>query len=137
VSLNEPQLCLRSSRELGYSLLASAKATEGGQHPDRDAQFGYVNDQVRAPGRGNAVMSVDAKMKELVGACKNGGREWNPAGEPEPVKVHDFIDPALGKANPHGVDDVAVGTGWASVGTDHDTASFAVQPSRAGGGRSG
>ena len=72
------------------------------------------------------MISVDAKKKELVGSYKNGGREWRPVGEPEPVKVHDFIDPALGKANPYGVYDVANNTGWVSVGTDHDTAAFAV-----------
>ena len=72
------------------------------------------------------MISVDAKKKELVGAYKNGGREWHHVGEPEPVKVHDFIDPALGKANPYGVYDVANNTGWVSVGTDHDTAAFAV-----------
>jgi transposase len=117
----------RLLKELGYSLQANSKTTEGGQHEDRDAQFGYLNDQVRAHlGTGDAVISVDTKKKELVGAYKNGGREWNPAGQPEPVKVHDFIDPALGKANPYGVYDVATDTGWVSVGTDHDTASFAV-----------
>jgi hypothetical protein len=117
----------RLLKEMGYSLQANAKTTEGGRHPDRDAQFGYLNDQVRAHlAAGDAVISVDTKKKELVGAYKNGGREWNPAGEPEPVKVHDFIDPALGKANPYGVYDVAANTGWVSVGTDHDTASFAV-----------
>jgi hypothetical protein len=117
----------RLLKERGYSLQANAKTTEGGQHMDRDAQFGYLNDQVgRHLAAGDAVISVDTKKKELVGAYKNGGREWTPAGRPEPVKVHDFIDPALGKANPYGVYDVATDTGWVSVGTDHDTASFAV-----------
>ncbi len=117
----------RLLRELGYSLQANAKTAEGGQHPDRDAQFGYLNDQVRSHlAAGDAVISVDTKKKELVGAYKNGGREWNPAGQPEPVKVHDFIDPALGRASPYGVYDVAANMGWVSVGTDHDTASFAV-----------
>jgi transposase-like protein len=117
----------RLLKELGYSLQANAKTTEGGQHEDRDAQFGYLGDQVRDHlGAGDAVISVDTKKKELVGAYKNGGREWNPAGAPEPVKIHDFIDPALGKANPYGVYDVATDTGWVSVGTDHDTTSFAV-----------
>jgi len=117
----------RLLRELGYSLQANAKTTEGGQHPDRDAQFGYLNDQAQAHmDASNPVISVDTKKKELVGAYKNGGREWSPAGEPVKVKVHDFIDPDLGKANPYGVYDVAADTGWVSVGTDHDTAQFAV-----------
>jgi hypothetical protein len=113
--------------ELGYSMQANAKTTEGRQHPDRDAQFAYLGEQAsRHLAAGNAVISVDAKKKELVGAYKNRGQEWSPAGEPEKVKVHDFIDPELGKANPYGVYDVASNTGWVCVGTDHDTASFAV-----------
>jgi hypothetical protein len=117
----------RLLKELGYRLQANAKTTEGAQHEDRDAQFGYLNDRVREHmDAGDAVISVDTKKKELVGAYKNAGREWSPAGQPEPVKVHDFIDPTLGKANPYGVYDVATDTGWVSVGTDHDTASFAV-----------
>ena len=117
----------RLLREGGYSLQANVKTAEGGQHPDRDAQFGYLDDRAREYlAAGDPVISVDSKKKELVGLFKNGGREWHPAGEPEPVKVHDFIDPALGKANPYGVYDVANNTGWVSVGTDHDTAAFAV-----------
>ena len=117
----------RLLRELGYSLQANAKTTEGRQHPDRDAQFGYLNDRAQAHiATGDPVISVDTKKKELVGAYKNGGREWHPQGHPEQVKVHDFIDPLLGKANPYGVYDVAADTGWVSVGTDHDTAAFAV-----------
>jgi len=117
----------RLLRELGYSLQANAKTAEGSQHPDRDAQFGYLNDQAKAHmDASNPVISVDTKKKELVGAYKNGGREWSPAGKPVPVKVHDFIDPDLGKANPYGVYDIAADTGWVSVGTDHDTAAFAV-----------
>jgi hypothetical protein len=113
--------------ELGYSLQANVKTTEGNQHPDRDAQFGYLNSQAQAHLDGsNPVISVDTKKKELVGAYKNAGREWSPAGTPEKVKVHDFIDPALGKANPYGVYDVVADAGWVSVGTDHDTAQFAV-----------
>jgi hypothetical protein len=113
--------------ELGYSLQANVKTTEGNQHPDRDAQFGYLNAQAQAHmDASNPVVSVDTKKKELVGAYKNPGREWSPAGKPEKVKVHDFIDPDLGKANPYGVYDVAADTGWVSVGTDHDTAEFAV-----------
>lgn len=113
--------------ERGYSLQANVKTAEGGQHPDRDAQFGYLNDQAQDHmAAGDPVISVDTKKKELVGEYKNGGREWRPAGEPEHVKVHDFVDPARGKANPYGVYDVAHNTGWVSVGTDHDTAAFAV-----------
>ena len=121
----------RLLRERGYSLQANVKTAEGGQHPDRDAQFGYLNEQASAHlASGDPVISVDAKKKELVGAYKNGGREWQPKGEPEPVKVHDFLDPALGKANPYGVYDVGANTGWVSVGTDHDTAAFAVNTIR-------
>ena len=117
----------RLLHQLGYSLQANAKTTEGSQHPDRDAQFGYLNDQAAAHmAAGEPVISVDTKKKELVGAYKNGGREWQPHGRPEPVKVHDFVDTQLGKANPYGVYDVAADTGWVSVGTDHDTAAFAV-----------
>lgn len=117
----------RLLHRLGYRLQANAKTTEGRLHPDRDAQFGYLNDQVQAhTAAGSPVISVDTKKKELVGAYKNGGREWQPTGQPEQVKVHDFVDPALGKANPYGIYDVAADTGWVSVGTDHDTAAFAV-----------
>ena len=117
--------------ERGYSLQANAKTTEGGQHVDRDAQFSYLNEQATAHlAAGDAVISVDTKKKELVGAYKNNGREWHPQGEPEQVKVHDFIDKQLGKANPYGVYDVGTNTGWVSVGTDHDTAAFAVNTIR-------
>lgn len=117
----------RLLHELGYSLQANAKTAEGGQHPDRDAQFGHLNDKATDHmAAGNPVISVDTKKKKLVGAYKNNGRECSPAGQPVPVKVHDFIDPALGKANPYGVYDVGADTGWVSVGTDHDTAAFAV-----------
>jgi hypothetical protein len=117
--------------EQGFSLQAGAKTVEGGQHPDRNAQFGYLNEQAREHlDAGDPVISVDTKKKELVGAYKNGGAEWRPAGDPEKVKVHDFIDPALGKANPYGVYDLGADTGWVSVGTDHDTAAFAVETIR-------
>ena len=113
--------------EGGYSLQANAKVIEGNQHPDRDAQFGYLAEQAKAHmATGDPVISVDTKKKELIGAYKNNGQEWAPKGNPTRVKVHDFIDPDLGKANPYGVYDVAHDTGWVSVGTDHDTASFAV-----------
>ncbi len=113
--------------QAGYSLQAPAKTVEGRQHPDRDAQFRYLNEQVKAfLGAGQPVVSVDAKKKELVGAFKNGGREWQPKGQPERVNVHDFPDPRLGKAIPYGIYDIGRTTGWVNVGQDHDTASFAV-----------
>lgn len=118
-------------RANGFSLQANTKQVEGGGHPDRDAQFSYLNAQAAAHQQaGEPVISVDTKKKELVGNYKNGGREWRPAGQPEPVKVHDFIDPDLGKANPYGVYDVSADTGWVSVGTDHDTSAFAVNTIR-------
>jgi len=121
----------RLLRERGYSLQANVKTAGGGQHMDRDAQFEYLNDQANAHlASGDPVISVDTKKKELVGAYKNGGREWQPKGEPEQVKVHDFVDPTLGKANPYGVYDVGANVGWVSVGTDHDTAAFAVNTIR-------
>jgi hypothetical protein len=113
--------------ELGYSLQALRKTREGGTHPDRDAQFVYLNEQTQAfQAQGYPVVSVDAKKKELVGDFKNGGREWQPQGEPERVRVYDFVDKARGKAIPYGVYDVTANTGWVSVGLDHDTAEFAV-----------
>ena len=118
-------------RANGFSLQGNAKQVEGGGHPDRDAQFAYLNEQVAEHQAGDQpVISVDTKKKELVGDYKNGGREWRPAGQPERVKVHDFIDPALGKANPYGVYDLSTDTGWVSVGTDHDTSAFAVNTIR-------
>jgi hypothetical protein len=114
-------------RAEGFSLQANAKTVEGAQHPDRDAQFGYLNDQaIDHIGTGDPVISVDTKKKELVGQFKNVGREWLPRGEPERVNVHDFMDRQLGKAIPYGVYDIAADAGWVSVGTDHDTAEFAV-----------
>ena len=117
--------------EEGFSLQGNAKALEGRRHPDRDAQFRYINERVKAhQGSGDPVVSVDTKKKELVGAFKNGGREWFPRGEPTQVSTHDFADPDLGKAIPYGVYDMAANTGWVSVGTDHDTAAFAVESIR-------
>jgi hypothetical protein len=114
-------------RALNYSLQATRKTKEGSEHPDRDAQFVYLNEQTRAfQQRGQPAISVDCKKKELVGDFKNGGREWQPAGYPEPVRVHDFLDKQLGKAIPYGVDDVTANQGWVSVGIDHETAAFAV-----------
>src|SRR5665647_985283 len=109
----------RLLHEQGFSLQGNAKTIEGGQHPDRDAQFSYLNDQAgQHLTAGDPVISVDTKKKELVGPYKNGGKEWHPAGDPEQVKVHDFIDPTVGKANPYGVYDLGADTGWVSVGTD-------------------
>jgi Rhodopirellula transposase DDE domain len=112
---------------LRYSLQGTRKTKEGASHPDRDAQFGHLNEQVQAfQARGQPVISVDTKKKELVGDFANRGREWQPGGQPELVRVHDFVDPDLGKAIPYGVYDVAANRGWVSVGTDHDTPAFAV-----------
>ncbi len=114
-------------KDLGYSLQGNRKTLEGASHPDRNAQFAYINDKTQAAlSAGQPVISVDTKKKELVGRYKNAGKEWMPQGAPEPVKVHDFVDAELGRANPYGVYDVARNAGWVSVGTDHDTASFAV-----------
>jgi transposase len=114
-------------REEGFSLQGNAKTIEGKQSPDRDAQFRYINDQAKAhQAAGDPVVSVDTKKKELVGAYKNAGREWVRAGEPVAVQTHDFPDAQLGKAIPYGVYDPGANTGWVSVGTDHDTAEFAV-----------
>ena len=118
-------------RELHYSLQANSKTQEGAQHIDRDAQFRYINTQATAfLNAGQPVISVDTKKKELVGNYKNNGREWRPKSTPDPVNVHDFIDPDLPRAVPYGVYDLADNVGWVSVGTDHDTASFAVNAIR-------
>jgi hypothetical protein len=118
--------------ELHYSLQANSKVIEGAAHPDRDAQFGYINAKVRAYLRsGDPVISVDTKRKELVGPFKNPGRAWNPQGQPVRVKVHDFKDPVLGKAVPYGIYDLGRNQGWVEVGIDHDTAAFAVAAIRA------
>ena len=115
----------------GYSLQANAKVVEGNQSPDRNAQFEHINTRVTAAlAAGQPVISVDTKKKELVGQYKNGGREWQPEGEPERVQVHDFVDAELGRANPYGVYDIGNDEGWVSVGTDHDTSAFAVQTIR-------
>jgi DDE family transposase len=113
--------------ELGYSLQANRKTLEGGHHPDRDAQFQYLSRRVQTFQRqGHPVVSVATKKKELVGQFRNGGREWQPRGQPERVKVHDFPEEELGKVIPYGVYDLAANKGWVSVGIDHDTAEFAV-----------
>ena len=112
---------------LGYSLQATAKQLEGSQHADRDAQFGYLAERVAEfLSSGDPVISVDAKKKELIGQKANRGREYQPKGRPERVDVHDFPDPAIGKAIPYGVYDIAANEGFVVVGSDHDTASFAA-----------
>ena len=115
----------------GYSLQANRKTREGKQHPDRNAQFEYLNAEVkRILDRGQPAISVDTKKKELVGDFKSGGREWRPQGMPEQVRVHDFKDKTLGKVVPYGVYDILNNQGWVSVGIDHDTAQFAVNSIR-------
>jgi hypothetical protein len=117
--------------DLDYSLQGNVKTLEGSQHADRNAQFEWINQKVQEiQAENNPVISVDTKKKELVGSYKNEGRTWRPKGEPEEVKVHDFPDPEFGRANPYGVYDLAANSGWVSVGTDHDTASFAVETIR-------
>src|SRR5215211_2655959 len=112
---------------MDYSLQATSKQVEGAQHPDRDGQFRYVNEQAKVHlAAGQPVISVDTKKKEVVGNFANGGREWQPTGEPERVNVHDFPDPKVGKAIPYGVYDLGRNAGWVGVGVDHDTAGFAV-----------
>jgi hypothetical protein len=116
---------------LGYSLQGNRKTREGSDHIDRDAQFEHINDQVGAyQRRAQPVISVDTKKKELIGDFKNSGREWRPKGNPEEVRTHDFMDRDLGKVNPYGVYDQSANVGWVSVGTDHDTAEFAVESIR-------
>ena len=117
----------RTLRGLQYSLQGNRKTREGGDHPDRDAQFAHIN-QTAATflAAGEPVISVDAKKKELVGDFKNGGREWQPKGEREDVRVYDFPIKELGRVTPYGVYDLGANDGWVSVGIDHDTAAFAV-----------
>jgi transposase len=117
--------------ELGYSLQANRKTKEGSHHPDRNAQFEHLNGKVKwSMSRQQPVISVDTKKKELVGDFKNGGRELSPKGQPEQVRVHDFVDPELGRATPYGIYDLGRNSGWVSVGMDHDTAEFAVETIR-------
>lgn len=116
--------------KLGYSLQGNKKTLEGASHPDRNAQFEYINTRVTDRlAKGEPVISVDTKKKELIGRFKNNGKTWQPKGEPTEVKVHDFVEEA-GRANPYGVYDIGADEGWVSVGTDHDTASFAVETIR-------
>ena len=117
--------------EMGYSLQANRKTLEGSSHPDRNAQFEHVNEAVQLQLLADEpVVSVDTKKKELVGEFKNGGRELRPKGDPEKVRMHDFPDPKLGRVNPYGVYDLKQNEAWVSVGTDHDTAAFAVESIR-------
>ena len=115
----------------GFSLQANRKTREGSEHPDRDAQFTHINASVTAAlAERQPVISVDTKKKELVGDFRNAGREWRPQGNPEEVRVHDFLLPELGRAVPYGLYDLAANAGWVSVGMNHDTAAFAVQTIR-------
>jgi len=126
-----PRTVGRLLNDAGYSLQSNRKTVEGSSHPDRNAQFLHISRTVRAfQDRGQPVISVDTNKKELVGAFKNGGREWRPTGRPEEVKIYDFLQPGLGKAIPYGVYDLTSNQGWVSVGIDHDTARFAVEAIR-------
>jgi transposase len=125
------ELVRRLLHQMGYSLQAPSKQKEGTAHPDRDAQFNYLNDTATAFAKdGQPVISVDTKKKELVGEFSNGGAEWHPKGEPTRTKTHDFVDKELGRAVPYGVYDLANDEGWVSVGDTADTASFAVESIR-------
>jgi len=116
---------------MGYSLQANQKTQEGIDHPDRNAQFEYLNEAIQQQlWAGEPSISVDTKKKELIGPFKNGGRELRPKGDPEQVLVHDFLIPELGRVSPYGVYDLAQNEAWVSVGTDHDTAAFAVESIR-------
>jgi len=118
-------------RQAGYSLQANRKTREGASHPDRDAQFRYINHRVQAQQRqGQPAISVDTKKKETLGNLKNPGKEWRPQGDPREVNVHDFPDPLKGKAVPYGVYDLAHDEAWVSVGISSDTAEFAVETIR-------
>jgi hypothetical protein len=126
-----PRTVAKLLKGSGYRLQANAKVVEGRQHPDRDAQFEYVNAAAVAfLAAGDPVLSVDTKKRELVGDFKNAGREWEPVGQPAEVQVHDFPGDAVGVALPYGVYDMGANTGWVNVGTDHDTAGFAVESIR-------
>jgi hypothetical protein len=117
--------------DLGYSLQSNRKRKEGADHPDRDAQFLYISNRAKGfQRRGEPVISVDTKKKELIGEFRNAGREWSPKGNPEEVNIHDFADKELGKVVPYGVYDIFQNQGWVSVGITHDTAVFAVEAIR-------
>ena len=126
-----PNVVAKLLRKLGYSLQSNRKTREGSKHPDRDAQFQYLDARMKEHMlEQSPVISVDTKKKELVGDFKNAGQELRPKGSPEEVRVHDFIDRELGRAVPYGIYDVADNKGWVSVGVDHDTAAFAVNTIR-------
>jgi len=125
------ELVGRLLARLGFSLQANSKTRDGANHPDRDAQFEYINARMKEfQAEGQPTISVDTKKKELVGDFKNGGRELRPKGEPEPVRVHDFVIPELGKVAPYGVYDISANSGWINLGIDHDTSAFAVESIR-------
>jgi len=116
---------------LGYSRQVNRKTKEGSHHPDRDGQFQHINRQVMATqAAGQPVISVDTRKKGLIGDYKNGGSDYRATGGPDAVRVHDFVDPELGKVAPYGIYDIAANAGWVSVGIDHDTAAFAVNAIR-------
>lgn len=118
-------------RSEGFSLQGNVKTVEGKQHPDRDGQFRYISEQVKAhQGTADPVISVDTKKKEPVGEFRNAGRQWRPKGSPAATLVHDFPEDAVGKAVPYGICDITANTGWVNVGTGHDTAAFAVESVR-------
>jgi hypothetical protein len=120
-----------SIKRLGYSLQSNKKTKEGGDHPDRDAQFEHINALAKKfISSGDPVISVDCKKKELIGEYKNNGREWTPIKTPEEVNVYDFVDKTNGKAAPYGVYDIFNNSGWVTVGVSSDTASFAVSTIR-------
>ena len=121
----------RLLRQLGFSLQGNKKTREGASHPDRDRQFEHINDKINQfQSTGQPAISVDTKKKELIGDFKNGGRELRPKGAPEPVRVHDFKIPELGKVAPYGIYDITANSGWVNIGIDHDTAAFAVESIR-------
>jgi hypothetical protein len=128
--VSKSQVC-QLLHEMEYQLAANRKSLEGGTNPDRNTQFEFINEQVKSFLERNCpVISVDAKKKELIGNYRQNGRVWRPKGEPELVKVYDFIDKKLGKATPYGVYDLRKNLGWVNVGIDHDTAEFAVESIR-------
>ena len=136
-TVSQRTICDLLARQ-GFSLQSTRKTREGEQHEDRDAQFNHIARTVADfQAAGDPVISVDTRKKELVGDFKNAGKEWQPKGVPEKVRVHDFIDPELGKVAPYGVYDLTTNAGWVSVGIDHDTAQFAVERFDAGGAKWG
>jgi hypothetical protein len=121
----------RAAAQHGYSLQANRNLDEGSDHPDRDAQFRFINEEVRkALAARRPVISVDTKKKELLGNCVNAGRQWRKAGTPERVQVHDFPSPTVPRAYPYGIYDLTQNTGFVNVGTDHDTGAFAIASTR-------